>query len=235
MTQNRTGIVLVGVVVALLMTSGVAVAVPSVSAEGGDVTPGETVTVDISVEDTGLLSLAAIPSDWTIESYDKNGAEVVEGTTDSGDQKIGWTWSEDQSVDISVTLGVPEDEGAGAFLEFEASDIGEETTSTGLMMGIEDEGESEDTSEGEGRIGGEDDIETTTDDGDESTTSDEATEDETSDGETNDGETDADGAESTSTSEQSDTATPTSEGGPGFTVVGALVALVALAGLARRE
>ncbi|MFB6162255.1 MAG: hypothetical protein ABEJ86_02285, partial [Halococcoides sp.] len=86
---------------------------PSVSVVGGTVAPGESVTVEVNADNVGTLSLAGIPTDWTIESRDAAGGSPVTQTVD-GTQKIGWTWSTNQdSVSIAVTLGIPGDAAVG--------------------------------------------------------------------------------------------------------------------------
>ncbi|WP_159077046.1 PGF-CTERM sorting domain-containing protein [Halococcoides cellulosivorans] len=241
MTTSRTGIALVGIVAALLVTSGVAVAAPSISASAGDAAPGETVTVEMTVQEVGVLSVTGIPSDWEIESYDSAGGTPQVGTTD-GAQKIGWTWNEDRSADISVTLAVPDD-ASDASLTIEASNIADETVTESLTVAVEDGSDDSESDGGDGGVGGGENIDIETDDptteaSDESTAEDTETESEDTGADTDEATTDdaADvnegGAESSPT-EQSDSS-PTDAGGPGFSAALALIALVAVAALARR-
>ncbi|MFB6163327.1 MAG: hypothetical protein ABEJ86_07820 [Halococcoides sp.] len=92
---------------------------PSVSLTNASVTPGENATVTISAEDTAVLSLAGIPSEWTIADYDAAGGTPVEGTANDS-KKIGWAYNENRDVTINVTLSVPASATADATLTAEA-------------------------------------------------------------------------------------------------------------------
>ncbi|WP_159077090.1 hypothetical protein [Halococcoides cellulosivorans] len=107
---------------------------PSVSVTDGSVAPGETVTVDVTAENAGVLSLSGIPTAWEIDSYDTAGGTPQDGTVD-GAQKIGWTWDQDDDRSVSVTLSIPDDAAPGETdLTGEASSLDDETvTATGTV------------------------------------------------------------------------------------------------------
>jgi hypothetical protein len=100
------------VVSVLSVGAGSVAAQPAVTVSGQDAatTPGSTVTVSFTVDNTGsatgaILDLQNVPSDWTIESQDAAG-----GTWSSSESKWLWqTIDADNSKTVSVTFQVPSD------------------------------------------------------------------------------------------------------------------------------
>jgi len=229
--MNRQGIgrgIGVGlVVVCLIVSTGVVAGVtPTISASGGTVTPGETITVEITAEEVGMLSLSGIPMDWGIESIDSAGATALEGT-ENGSQKVGWAWTTNQnSVSVSVTLAVPSDASAGdQSLTVEAGNSDDEITTSSVTVTVEADGGIIDNS------GTTTDTATATESADDPT----ATATTVGTDEPTETKTAVESPETTTGERTATAATPTATGGPGFGPVVAVVALIAIVALASRR
>ncbi|MFW6436812.1 MAG: hypothetical protein ACOCYZ_04185, partial [Halococcoides sp.] len=116
---------------------------PTVSVSDGSVAPGETVTVDVSATDATVLSLAGIPSDWTIDDYDEEDGLPQEVEQDDGAQKIQWAWDDDQDRSVSVTLSIPEDAATEETeLTAEAGDTEDRMVTANGTVSVSDESET---------------------------------------------------------------------------------------------
>ncbi|MFB6162256.1 MAG: hypothetical protein ABEJ86_02290, partial [Halococcoides sp.] len=86
---------------------------PSVNVLGGFVDTGESITVEVTAEDVGTLSLAGIPTGWGVEASTAAGASPLVNVS-NGAQKVAWVWSENQdSISATVTLSIPNDAASG--------------------------------------------------------------------------------------------------------------------------
>ncbi|MFB6163065.1 MAG: PGF-CTERM sorting domain-containing protein, partial [Halococcoides sp.] len=228
---------------------------PTVSATAGSVPPGENVTVEVTAETVGTLSLSGIPTGWSVDASSTAGASPLVNET-NGTQKVAWTWNANQdSVSVTVTLGIPGDatlddtvltaEASNAYDHY-ANDtatvsVTQAPTATATETASQNDGGSNDGgSNGGGGIGGDGfdfDEETTTADsgGGEPVDPVDTTTTTVSEGaaEPSTPET----TTSTETTEQSMKKTTTDTSGPGFGSVLALIALVAaaLVAMGRRD
>ena len=80
---------------------------PVVTATGGTVEQGSTVTVDVSIDNSKAVKLSGIPDGWSVSDRTDNGAYT--GTT----TRAGWVWETGGSHTASVTLSVPADAPTG--------------------------------------------------------------------------------------------------------------------------
>ena len=109
--SSTLAVLVVAVVVSLTFAMPAAAGTPAVSANGGTVAPGETVTVTVDVENAQTAKLGSIPGSWMVESVESAGASTIERDT-----YVGWAWGADQtSQTVSVTLGVPADTDPGEY------------------------------------------------------------------------------------------------------------------------
>jgi major cell surface glycoprotein (TIGR04216 family) len=107
-----------GTVLTLLMVLSVLAVAPAAaatitSASGGQVQPGNTVTVSVSASDVGSIDIGNIPSSWSVASSTESTGNAFFGPSGQGDNinsngNVAWAWGSDQSsVSASVTLNVP--------------------------------------------------------------------------------------------------------------------------------
>jgi len=223
---------------ACLVVTGVAAqeAEISVGAEADDsVSPGGQVTVDVTTQDTGSITVNNVPSTWSVSSSQNQGAFVSpdgpgDQIQDSG--AVLWAWANDrQSSEVSVTFGVSEDTQPGdVTLGIEAENGDGDTASDTVTVTVEGDVEETEGGETEGEEG-------TDEDG-----TDDETETGDADGEGDTNNTDAGGAddaagdsEGGNGEEEDRGADSESEGLPGFGALAAIAALVGGFTLLRRR
>ncbi|AWB28228.1 hypothetical protein [Halococcoides cellulosivorans] len=81
-------------------------------ASGSDhvVAPGETVTIELAVQDVNSIKFEPVPTDWEIVSSTSDGTDGQVEQLDSGDRVVGWVFPEAvANRTATVTLRVPED------------------------------------------------------------------------------------------------------------------------------
>jgi len=164
----------------------------SVSAEADDtVSAGGQVTLDVTAQDTGFITVSNVPSSWSVSSSQNQGAFVAPDGPGNEIQSSGtvlWAWADDRpSSEVSVTFAVPEDSQPGdVSLNIDVENGDGDTASDTVTVTVE--GDGEDVGGGEG--GTEDGAE---EEGTDEGGSEEGTEDGTGGGDTGEGTDGSDG------------------------------------------
>ncbi|MUV90971.1 PKD domain-containing protein [Halapricum sp. CBA1109] len=124
--QHTTATALLAVVMVAAGMAVPAAAAPTVTANGGTVAPGDTVTISVDVSDGQTLEVSSIPGGWTVVDRTNDGAF---GNSDPGSE--GWVWSEDGSHSVTLTLRVPGDAADGQYALDTFVEKSDGTTATG--------------------------------------------------------------------------------------------------------
>ena len=124
--QHTTATALLAVVMVAAGMAVPAAAAPTVTANGGTVAPGDTVTISVDVSDGQTLEVSSIPGGWTVVDRTNDGAF---GNSDPGSE--GWVWSEDGSHSVTLTLSVPGDAADGQYALDTFVEKSDGTTATG--------------------------------------------------------------------------------------------------------
>jgi PGF-CTERM protein len=128
----------------------------SVGAEADDsVSPGGRVTVDVTAQDTGSITVSNVPSSWSVSSSQNQRAFVSpdgpgDQIQDSG--TVLWAWADDRrSSDVSVTFGVSEDAQPGEVrLGIEVENGDGDTASDTVTVTVGGDGETTRGGDGDG-------------------------------------------------------------------------------------
>lgn len=184
------------------------------------VAAGEELTVEISAENVGSVTVDDVPSDWSVSSSQNDDAFINPeslGDEIENEGSVVWAWEGDRSnVGVSVTFAVPEDAQTAEQVlsivsENSDGDSDEESVTVAVQGADADEDDDETGMEDDGN-------------GDEAPTDEDDADDVTAD---DDGDMDG------MTDEGDDDGDDEPEGMPGFTAFAALVAL--LGGYALRQ
>lgn len=113
-----------------------------ITASATSVSPGGQATVDVTAENTGSITIQNIPTSWSVQGSQDDGAVVSpenNGDAISSQGTVTWAWPTDQStVDVSVDLSVPStasitDHTLSAEAENGAGEIGTDTTTVSVI------------------------------------------------------------------------------------------------------